>query len=109
MMAEDKIEDRAQWQAFIEEQEKSGLSQKVFCLQRNLNLNQFVYHRSRYRKKQYRQELSNPSPFVPVNIKKENRNPAEIKIIIPNGFQCIFPISLEPTQVKRWLEVLLAC
>jgi hypothetical protein len=97
------------WFVLVEEQEKSGLSQKVFCQQKNIILSQFVYYRLLYRN-----QKTSPKPvtaFAPVTV-INNERPAtvsEIKLSLPNGFHCVFQSSLDIAQLKRVIGVLLTC
>ena len=102
---------RIDWINLIAQQEKSGLSQKEFCVQQGLVLSQFVYYRCRFKNKdkiiQVRQ-----SAFKSVKvISKEppSATSGDIRLSLPNGFQCSFPCSFDAIQVKRLVEVLLSC
>ena len=99
-----------QWSKLIEDQEKSGLSQKEFCNQQNLALSKFVYYRCLLKNKEKTAAI-NKTSFVPVKVlPKENTIVSgEIKLSLPNGFQCAFPSHLDSIQIKRLVEVLLAC
>jgi hypothetical protein len=91
------------WQALIKEHETSGLSQTQFCKERNISSAQFGYYRNILK--------SNPSQignFTPVTIKSPAIS-ADMRITFPNGFQCIFPSDLNPSQVKEWIRMLLSC
>ncbi|HVY53741.1 MAG TPA: hypothetical protein VHA13_04405, partial [Gammaproteobacteria bacterium] len=96
------------WQALIEEQEKSGLSQSEFCRQRDIVLSQFSYYRgllkANNRVQSRKQEL-----FSSVQLKKLETKSDEIKIVLPNGFQCHVPASIDTTQIKKLMETLLSC
>jgi hypothetical protein len=97
------------WQALIEKYEKSGLSQKAFCEQNNLILSRFVYHRGKIKSAE---ENTNPSSnlFSPIQLQRNASNdPREMKIIFPNGFQCIFPYDADANAMRKWMEVLLSC
>jgi hypothetical protein len=108
MTLSQQIANREQWQLLVEEQEKSGQTQTEFCKQRNLSAAKFSYYRSLF--KMRNRSLSQENIFSPVQIKKrEISEAAEIKIILPNGFQCLMPVTIESTQVKRLIEALLSC
>jgi hypothetical protein len=47
--------------------------------------------------------------FTPMQVKKAETIASEIKLVLPNGFQCFFPGKIDPYQVKQLLEVLLSC
>lgn len=95
------------WLALIEEQQKSGLSQKAFCQQNNLVLSQFVYYRLRHLKQ--KTGLNPVAGFVPVNVIPSESKASEIKVVLPNGFQCSFSSSLDINQLKSLMGVLLTC
>lgn len=55
-----RSETRRKWAVLIEEQRRSGLSQRAFCEQEGLSLNRFYYWLRRLR------ETSDTVSFVPV-------------------------------------------
>lgn len=104
-----KPEHHAKWQALIEEQEKSGLSQAEFCKQHNIAVSQFGYYRGLLKAKD-QAKLRKSGLFSPVQIKKQDTKLSEeIKIVLPNGFQCYFSSSIDSMQIKRLMEALLSC
>lgn len=109
MNAPEQTERHAKWKLLIEEQEKSGLSQAEFCKQHNINAAQLSYYRGIFKEKT-RSAIKNVPLFSPIQIKKsETKLSEEIKIILPNGFHCYFSTSIEVLQIKKLIEVLLAC
>jgi hypothetical protein len=97
------------WLSLIEEQEKSGLTQKQFCEQHKLVLSQFVYYRLELKKKEKAPALKPPN-FAPVQIQENKNNTAtNIRVLLPNGMQCVLPSHMDVRQVKQWVEVLLSC
>lgn len=100
----------ADWQQLVEEQQNSGLSQKVFCEQKSIILSKFGYYRSILKNDGAKSTIK-PTSFVPVKIStKEHTVPSsEIKLSLPNGFQCTFQSTIDPAQIKRFVEVLLSC
>jgi hypothetical protein len=97
------------WKELIEEHEKSGLSQTEFCKKNEIDLAKFGYHRGRMKSKD-NNSTGNKKLFTPIQIKKNEINSsAEIRIILPNGFQCFIPTSTEICHVKRLIEALLSC
>lgn len=97
------------WLALIEEQEKSGLSQKKFCEQHHLVLSQFVYYRLGIKKKGDLSGLKTSS-FEPIQLQEnKNHSASSIRVLLPNGMQCVLPSHLDVRQVKQWVEVLLSC
>ncbi len=104
-----KSANHAKWQSLIDEQEKSGLSQAEFCKQQNIAIAQFGYYRGLLKAKD-QAKLKKPELFSPVQIKKQDtKSSDEIKIVLPNGFQCYFPASIDSIQIKRLMEALLSC
>lgn len=104
-----KSEHHAKWKALIDEQEKSSLSQAEFCKQHNIAVSQFGYYRGLLKAKD-RANLKKPELFSPVQIKKiDTKQSHEVKIVLPNGFQCYFPASVDSMQIKRLMEALLSC
>ena len=97
------------WNNLIAEQEKSGLSQKEFCNQRGLVLSQFVYYRCSRNKGKPAKSTEPALKPVKVIGKEPSTISGDIRLSLPNGFQCSFPCSLDVIQVKRLVEVLLSC
>lgn len=107
-----KIDEKQQrldkWHTLVEEYLKSGMSQKAFCNQRGLSLPQLVYYHGKF--KADKSPSVNPS-FVPVKVPDQDKVAVttEMKLSLPNGFQCVFPVNTDTTQIKRLVEVLLSC
>lgn len=95
------------WKSLIAEQENSELSQKEFCIKRGLVLSQFVYHRCSSRNKNKHMQAAKPA-LKPVKV-IGNESSGNIRLSLPNGFQCSFSCSLDMNQIKRLVEVLLSC
>lgn len=109
MNIQNQQERRAKWESFVEEQEKSGLSQKDFCKTYNLVLSQFVYYRSVFKAKKCDQ-VTATELFTPIQVKKTERNTSlEIKIVLPNGFQCFVPYLIDASHLRSMMEALLSC
>lgn len=109
MNDEEKSNRYLQWEALIEEQEKSGITQKAFCEQRGLTLSQFVYYRGKIRLKKPHDHSEVPS-FASVQIQPSTlRSSSEVRVLLPNGFQCYFPCQLDISSIKRFMEALLSC
>jgi len=105
MQQNSEAKSQIDWKILIAEQENSGLSQKEFCNQRGLVLSQFVYHRCSSKNK--KTQITKPS-MKPVKVVGSEIH-GDIRISLPNGFQCSFPCSLDMNQIKRLVEVLLSC
>lgn len=97
------------WEPLIAEQEKSDLSQKDFCMERGIVLSRFVYHRCSIKNKG-KEVVKRPS-FKPVKIVKKDESvvAGDIRLSLPNGFQCSFSSILDPAQIKKLVETLLSC
>lgn len=108
MDSPEKIDRYAKWKELIAEQEKSGLSQLEFCRQRNLVSSKFGYYRSVIKSQD--KVNANQKLFSAVQIKKPEQNASsEIRIILPNGFQCFIPAAMDTLRVKHLMEALLSC
>lgn len=100
---------RIDWTSLIAEQEKSGMSQKEFCNHRGLILSQFVYHRCSKNKSKITKSAEPALKPVKVINNELSANSGDIRLSLPNGFQCSFPCFFDVIQVKRLIEVLLSC
>ena len=97
------------WKLLIDQQEKSGQLQTEFCKQHGISVAQLGYYRGLLKTKK-QSTVKNPPLFSPVKIKNpETKKAEEIKIALPNGFHCYFPPTIEVIQIKKLIEVLLAC
>lgn len=108
-MAEERQSDRrTHWKALIEEQESSGLSQRKFCEEREIALSQFTYYRGVF--KSARPSKLATHAFAPITLTKaESSSLTDIRLILPNGFQCVFSSHLDSAKVKQLVETLLTC
>lgn len=109
MQQNSENKSRIDWKSLITEQENSGLSQKEFCNQRGLVLSQFVYYRCSKNKSKTTQAAESLLKPVKVVSKESSATSGDIRLSLPNGFQCSFPCSFDAIQVKRLIEVLLSC
>lgn len=104
----EKIDRYAKWKELVIEHEKSGLSQIEFCKQRDLEPSKFGYYRSVIKSQD--KVSANQKLFSTVQIKNPELNlSAEVKIILPNGFQCMIPSAIDSLQLKRIMGALLSC
>lgn len=103
MLANIQQANREKWKKYIEEHKNSGLSQIEFCKQNNLSSAKFSYYKSLFK---LRPKIT--GTFSPVKI-ASSTSTAEIRLILPNGFQCALPCNLDKTQIKNLIEVLLSC
>jgi hypothetical protein len=100
-------ERHSKWQALIDEQEKSGLSQAAFCKLHNLTFSHFTYYRTRFRGRQQAPKQSSGT-FAPMSIAKASVT-NEVRLSLPSGFQCSFPIDIDPMRVKELLGIFISC
>lgn len=110
MMKDDEQNQRRnKWREIIDEYLDSDMTQKAFCEKHNLSVPQLVYYHGQF-KREKESPTTKPS-FVPVKISHHEKSivTSEIKLLLPNGFQCIFPSHTDALQVKRLLEVMLSC
>jgi hypothetical protein len=101
---------RKKWDNLVETQKKSGLSQKEFCTQHGIVISQFVYYLGLSRKKSGASTETAPS-FSPVKITNKDNHEisTDIRISLPNGFQCTLPNHVDAVRIKQIMEALLSC
>lgn len=98
---------REKWNTIIAEYEKSGISQVDFCKQHDLSSAQFGYYRGLLKPKKHDSKKSG-STFTPVKI-NQHATISEIRLTLPNGFQCTLPVEIDASRVKELIGVLLSC
>ena len=98
---------REKSKALITEYEESGLSQVDFCRQKELSPAQFGYYRGAFQAKQ-RAPKEMTRAFSPVKISQQSSS-NEIRITLPNGFQCAFSTEVEASRIKELIGVILSC
>jgi hypothetical protein len=103
MDKEEQKTRREKWLEIINEQEKSGLSQTQFCKENNISAPQLSYYRGRFKPKQI-----SAGTFTPVTIKQQETI-KDIRLTLPNGFQCTFPSDLSASHIKDLIKALLSC
>lgn len=99
---------RDQWRKIVDEYLKSEMTQKAFCEQHGLSLPRFVYY---YGQLKTGKAPATSASFVPVKLGIQDKAlvVSEIKLSLPNGFQCAFPSHTDSLQLKRLIEALLSC
>ncbi|OGT52486.1 MAG: hypothetical protein A3E84_03145 [Gammaproteobacteria bacterium RIFCSPHIGHO2_12_FULL_42_13] len=90
---------REKWKTLIAEYEKSGLSKIAFCKRNELSSAQFGYYRGVFKSKQ-NEPKKLPNAFVPVKINQQ-KCVGEIRLTLPNGFQCTFPSDMALLKCAR--------
>ena len=88
---------KAEWQALIAAQQKSGLSATDFCRERGLNANYFC----RVRRRLIEAENKAP-PFVPVSVLQPSSE-EKVTVRCAGGVTIDLPLGIEP----RWVSQLL--
>lgn len=106
MISATNKEKREKWKNIIDDQESSGLSQEEFCKTHNLSSSTFCYYRSIFRGKQESKKTS--GSFTSVNISK-SVSLSEIRLTLPNGFQCTFPADVDSVRIKELVGIFLSC
>ena len=80
--------------------------------QKGIKLTTFAYYRGLI-KKPKNDDQGSDKRFKPIKLVKKNENEGvlsgEIRLSLPNGFQCAFPMQLDVVQIKNLVEVLLSC
>ena len=103
MIANPQQANREKWKKYIDEHRNSGLSQIEFCRQNNLSSVKFSYYKGLLKSKP-----KATGTFSPVKV-TQPANITEIRLTLPNGFQCALPCNLDKMQIKNLIEVLLSC
>ena len=109
MKDNEQIQRRDKWRKIIDEYLASDMTQKAFCEQHNVSLPQFVYYHGKFRGE--KEQSGAMSSFVPVKIPHHEKPvpSSDIKLTLPNGFQCVFSSHVDMGQIRRLVEVLLSC
>jgi hypothetical protein len=104
---------RNKWFSLIEEQEKSQLSIQAFCKEKGINYANLNYYRQQFKKQKLSSFNKLQQQIVPVQLKATAENnitpPNEIKLILQNGLQCIFPTSINLITISQLIKMLLSC
>lgn len=103
----------SQWSALMAEYEKSGLTQKQFCQKKGIHFNAFRNSRCRdaYRKKKLQLNklaTAKSSSFTEVKLQPPPK-PKVLKLIHPNGIECLLPMSLSDKELVNFIKGLQSC
>lgn len=108
MQKEEQRKRHNQWRIWIEEQAKSGLTQKIFCEQKEIDISQFSYYKSIFKHQNNATEISIPS-LVPIKLKEPSVMTSDILMTLPNGVRFTFQSTIHPIHLKNLLEVFKTC
>lgn len=109
MKDDEQKQRRDKWRKIVDEYLNSNMTQKTFCEKHNLSIPQLVYYHGQFKRE--KESLTAKPSFVPVKVPHHEKPVvmSEIKLSLPNGFQCAFPSHTDSAQIKRLVEVLLSC
>lgn len=108
MQKEEQRKRHEQWRIWIEEQAKSGLTQKTFCEQKGIDASQLSYYKALFKHQNNASEISIPS-LIPIRIKEPLVMASDILMTLPNGVRFTFQSTIHPTHLKNLLEVFKIC
>jgi hypothetical protein len=106
---------RSEWQALIEEQNKSGMSKIKFCKEKGIKPARFYYYQNLLSSPDERdnakaQETATLQTIIPIKVKndveKNHENSFQIKVILKNGLRCVLPSTIDKRSLKEIVEVL---
>lgn len=100
---------REKWRSLIAEYNKSDLSQNDFCKKHGISKSGFFYYKALFKspKAIVKNDLS---LFSEIKIpQRELSKQPEIKIRLPNGFECVISGNLDGCDLKELMRVLLSC
>ena len=91
--------DMNKWREIIKEWNKSGENQKTYCQRLGLNLNTFIYARSKLREP----KQSKKPQFVSLTVKNDEEKLSASSIILenPRGYKLYLSASLSLDQLMK--------
>ena len=99
----------SEWRNLIEEQEKSGMNQDLFCKMKGVSVAKLQY----YRKKTQSTPAQPRQKFTEIKLTPTVPKPPlvskEIRLVLQNGIQCFLPADIDIKRAKEWVEALLSC
>ncbi len=108
MQNSSRKENYERWKELIEQYEKSGLTLKSFWQQKDIALPQLCYYRGILQTPTREIKNDIACSFTEVKIKSPSID-KEIRINLPNGFQCFFPSTIDSDHLKSFLKTILSC
>ena len=97
--------------------QQSGIRQKEYCKSANISYPAFVYWRIKFRSKNKKSVSKEQPTFVPLTpqlstarIKPTILSPEHqvIGIVLPNGMQLSFPLTISPTSIGDYVKAIKA-
>lgn len=108
MQKEVQTKRHEQWRLWIDEQAKSGLTQKAFCEQKGIDASQLSYYKAVFKHQRDASEITTPA-LVPIKLKESPVMASDILMTLPNGVRFTFQSTIHPTHLKNLLEVFKTC
>lgn len=96
----------APWVARMESYQCSGLTQKKFCEENNIDYTEFKNNRSRLTYHKKKEAAENPG-FAEIKIEQVKQK--SLKISLSNGVECSLPPSLSDKELIVLVRGLYAC
>ena len=87
------------WQALIEQQSQSGLTNAEFCLQNHIKIATFYYWAKKLRSETALQRV------LPIIVDDEFIT-QQVVVTSPSGLCIAFPADFPKAQIRNWLEAL---
>lgn len=114
---EDTLNKAEFYDQHIKNWQKSGISQKEYCKSVKISCPAFVYWRVKFRGKNKKSVLKKQPTFVPLTpqlstarFKSTISSPDHqiIGVILPNGTQLSFPLTISPTSIGDYVKAIRA-
>ena len=100
----------------IQSWEQSGMSQERYCQSVNIAYPAFVYWRTKFLDKNKKVPSKEKQKFIPVVTSSvveaiklpgtEKTEDKKITVILPNGIQLCFPLSINPTSLGDYIRAI---
>lgn len=93
------------WQDHIHAWQASRQSQRAYCQAQAISLASFGY----WRKKLRPAAAVAAKGMVPIAVSTVGASTTSLEVVLPNRLTLRVPLTAEPSQVARWVQVLGAC
>lgn len=98
------------WKLIMDRYESSGLSQKKFCNENDINYSNFkTYRYGKSNKGKIKQPKSVKSTFTEVKLKEQPAPKSQLRLIHSSGIECLLPSSLKDHTIINIVRGLQAC